>query len=371
MSRQRARVAPLVLEQGRRTFCVSDIHGNLPLLKGLLDKLAFSQDDTLIVMGDIVERNTGSLATLRYLMALSETHDLRFLLGNCDNLVLDFVDEGGELLDDFFERWIGNLGARSVLVQMASEADVPLNGREDYPRAREVFRARFAPELDFLRAMPHILLNGDYLLVHGGVPREEGLDDLIAFDCMKNDHFWERGRVFQRWVIAGHTPVTLYRGDIACANPIIDEESHIISIDGGCTLKVDGQLNALRLPTEKKPACAADFSFTAYDGFPTVTALEGQDTSANPVNIRWGRSALEVLERGKEFSRCRHVESGKELDILNEYLRFGPEGVTCEDSTDYRLPVARGDELAVVRTTSRGLLCKKDGMTGWYFGKYR
>lgn len=371
MSRQRARVAPLVLEQGRRTFCVSDIHGNLPLLKGLLDKLAFSQDDTLIVMGDIVERNTGSLATLRYLMALSETHDLRFLLGNCDNLVLDFVDEGGELLDDFFERWIGNLGARSVLVQMASEADVPLNGRADYPRAREAFRARFAPELDFLRAMPHILLNGDYLLVHGGVPREEGLDDLIAFDCMKNDHFWEQGRVFQRWVIAGHTPVTLYRGDIACANPIIDEESHIISIDGGCTLKVDGQLNALRLPTEKKPACAEDFSFTAYDGFPTVTALEGQDTSANPVNIRWGRSALEVLERGKEFSRCRHVESGKELDILNEYLRFGPEGVTCEDSTDYRLPVARGDELAVVRTTSRGLLCKKDGMTGWYFGKYR
>ena len=86
MSRQRARVAPLVLEQGRRTFCVSDIHGNLPLLKGLLDKLAFSQDDTLIVMGDIVERNTGSLATLRYLMALSETHDLRFLLGSCANL---------------------------------------------------------------------------------------------------------------------------------------------------------------------------------------------------------------------------------------------------------------------------------------------
>lgn len=367
MSRQRARVAPLVLEQGRRTFCVSDIHGNLPLLKGLLDKLAFSQEDTLIVMGDIVERNTGSLATLRYLMELEKTHDLRFLLGNCDNLVLDFVDEGGELPDDFFERWIGNLGEKSCLVQMASEAGVPLNGRGDYPMARETFRARFAPELDFLRAMPHILLNGDYLLVHGGVPREEGLDGLIAFDCMKNDHFREQGHSFRRWLVAGHTPVTLYRGDIACANPIIDEESHIISIDGGCTLKVDGQLNALRLPFDP----AEGFSFVAYDGFPTVTALEGQDASEDPVNIRWGHSALEVLERGEEFSRCRHVESGRELDILNEYLRFGPEGVTCEDSTDYRLPAARGEGLAVVRTTSRGLLCKKDGVTGWYFGKYR
>lgn len=369
MSRQTAKVAPLVLTPGRRTFCVSDIHGNLPLLMGLLEKIGFSERDTLIVMGDVVERNTGSLATLRYLMELAKVRDVRFLLGNCDNLVLDFVDEGGELLDDFFERWIGNLGEKSCLTQMAQEAGVTLNGRADYPLARKTFREQFRAELDFFRAMPHILLNDDYLLVHGGVPRETELDSLVAFDCMKNDHFWEQGHTFQRWVIAGHTPVTLYRGDIASANPIIDGESRIISIDGGCTLKVDGQLNALLLP--EHPTRAGDFSFVAYDGFPTVTALEDQAASLAPVNIRWGHSALEVLERGEELSRCRHLESGRELDVLNEYLRFGPDGVTCEDSTDYRLPVTRGDALGVVRTTHRGILCKKDGVTGWYFGKYR
>lgn len=369
MSRQTARVAPLTLTPGRRTLCVSDIHGNLPLLKGLLDKIAFSKGDTLIVMGDIVERNTGSLATLRYLMELSRGHDLRFILGNCDNLVLDFVDEGGELLDDFFERWIGDLGERSCLVQMAREAEVALNGRADYPKARERFRARFAPELDFLRGMPHILLNEDYLLVHGGVPREDGLEDLVAFDCMKNDHFLEQGHSFRRWLVAGHTPVTLYRGDIPSANPIIDEAGHIISIDGGCTLKVDGQLNALFLP--EKPTCAADFFFAAYDGFPTVTALEDQAPSETSVNIRWGRSALEVLERGEEFSRCRHVETGRVLDVLNSYLRFNAAGAYCEDSTDYRLPVRAGERLSVVRATGRGLLAKRDGVTGWYLGAYR
>ena len=368
MRRPTAKVAPLVLEPGRRTFCVSDIHGNLPLLKGLLAKLNFTAADTLIVMGDIVERNAGSLATLRYLLELSRDFDVRFLLGNCDNLVLDFVDEGGELLDDFFERWIGNLGQRSVLVQMAQEAGVAIEGgRKDYPLARKTLRERFVPELDFLRAMPHILINDDYLLVHGGVPRETELDSLVAFDCMKNDHFWEQGRQFQRWVIAGHTPVTLYRGDIPSADPIIDEESHIISIDGGCTLKVDGQLNALRLPDHP----VEGFSVVSYDGFPVVTALEGQAPSETSVNIRWGHSALEVLERGEEFSRCRHVESGRELDVLNEYLRFDGEGVTCEDSTDYRLPVAPGDRLGVVRTTGRGLLCKKNGVTGWYYGAYQ
>lgn len=367
MSRQTAKVAPLTLTPGRRTFCVSDIHGNLPLLKGLLDKIGFSRDDTLIVMGDIVERNTGSLETLRYLMALRRDFDVRFLLGNCDNLVLDFVDSGGELLDDFFERWIGDLGGRSVLVQMAREAGVPIEGgRKDYPLARKVLGEKFAAELDLFRAAPHILLNDDYLLVHGGVPRETELDSLVAFDCMKNDHFWEQGRRFQRWVIAGHTPVTLYREDIPSAAPIIDEESHIISIDGGCTLKVDGQLNALRLPDDPKEG----FDVVSFDGFPAVTALEGQEPSATSVNIRWGHSDLEVLERGEELTRCRHLESGRELDVLNEYLRFGDKGVTCEDSTDYRLPVAPGDRLGVVRRTKRGLLCKKHGVTGWYFGAY-
>lgn len=366
MSRQTARVAPLTLTPGGRTFCVSDIHGNLPLLQGLLEKLEFSKRDTLIVMGDIVERNTGSLATLRYLMELSRGYDLRFVLGNCDNLVLDFVDEGGELLDDFFERWIGNLGERSCLVQMAGEAGTPLNGRADYPQAREAFRRRFAPELDFLRAMPHILVNDDYLLVHGGVPRETDLESLAAFDCMKNDHFWEQGHSFCRWVVVGHTPVTLYRGDTASANPIVDEASHIISIDGGCTLKVDGQLNALFLP----PKPSEGFFFTAYDGFPQVTALGRQEASKDSVNIRWGHSALEVLEAGEEFTRCRHTETGREVDILNDYLRFNADGVHCEDSTDYRLPVEPGDVLSVVRETGRGLLCKKDGVTGWYDGAY-
>lgn len=367
MKRQTAKVAPLKLEKGRRTLCVSDIHGNLPLLKGVLEEANFTPDDTLIVMGDILERHTGSLTTLRWLMELSGRHDVRFLLGNCDNLVLDFVDQGGELLDDFFERWIGNLGKRSCLVQMADSLGLPLRGREDYPRARRAFRESFAPELDFLRAMPHILVNDDYLLVHGGVPREEDLETLVAFDCMKNDHFLEQGYSFRRWLVAGHTPVTLYRGDIACADPIVDAAHHIVSIDGGCTLKADGQLNALVLPETPD----GTFSFFSYDGFPPVTALDDQAASETSVNIRWGHSALEVLAEGEEFTRCRHLETGRELDILNSYLRRDAKGVHCEDSTDYRLSVRAGDRLRVVQRTSRAILCKKDGVTGWYFGRYR
>ena len=55
---------------------------------------------------------------------------------------------------------------------------------------------------------------------------------------------------------------------------------------------------------------------------------------------------------------------------MTEFLRRDPtRGLWCEDSTDYRLPVSPGDELTVVRNIKGGALCKKDGATGWYFGR--
>ena len=163
----------------------------------------------------------------------------------------------------------------------------------------------------------------------------------------------------------GHWPVTLYRSDIPSAKPILLKDRHIASIDGGCTLKLDGQLNALILP--KQPGGA--FTWASYDGYPLMTALDDQQPSPDPINIRWGRSQLEVLEEGQEFCRCRHLESGRVLDILTNYLRRDAKGVHCEDSTDYLLPVKAGDRLSIVQRTSRGTLAKKDGATGWYKGR--
>ena len=182
---------------------------------------------------------------------------------------------------------------------------------------------------------------------------------------MKNDDFLGQGHSFDKWVIVGHWPVTLYHPDIQSAAPILLPGRRIASIDGGCVLKLDGQLNALILPQED----SQDFTWTAWDGLPTATALDGQEPSADPLNIRWGRSAVEVLERGEELSLCRHLETGRTLYILNQYLRTGPKGVWCEDSTDYRLPVSPGDELTLVARTKTGFLCKKDGVTGWYYGR--
>lgn len=365
MSDIKAKVRPIQLPPGRRVLVVSDIHGNLPLLKGLLRKAGFGREDILIVLGDILERSEGSLETLQYVIELTKNYTVYSILGNCDNITPAFVDARPDIPESFYPGWFRRLGERCVLVKMAHLAGAAIEAPADYPAARAAIQARFPEELDFLRDLPQIYVNQDYLFVHGGVPREDNLEELDAFSCMKDDDFLGQGHSFRRWVIVGHWPVTLYRPDIPSAKPILLRDRHIASIDGGCTLKADGQLNALILPDGP----GGEFSYVAYDGFPVMTALDLQEASANPVNIRWGRSALEVLKEGRELSLCRHLETGRELEVLTDYLRFDERGVHCEDSTDYRLPVTPGDRLSVVRRLSDRALCKKDGATGWYFGR--
>ena len=107
-------------------------------------------------------------------------------------------------------------------------------------------------------------------------------------------------------MVVGHWPVSLYHRHVPTSRPLLLPDRHIASIDGGCTLKADGQLNALILPA--RPGGA--FRYAAYDGFPVMTAQADQEASDNSINIRWGHSLLEVLRKGEEFSLCRHIETG-------------------------------------------------------------
>ena len=84
-------VRPLVLDPDRRTMIISDIHGNLPFLKGLLRKVGYTKDDVLIILGDILEKSVHGLETLRYLMELSRTNTVYFVQGNCEDVTLSFL----------------------------------------------------------------------------------------------------------------------------------------------------------------------------------------------------------------------------------------------------------------------------------------
>ena len=88
-----ARIKRLRLPPGRRIIAVSDIHGNLPYLKGLLKKIRFDADDILIIDGDFLEKGPDSLGTLRYIMQLSEAGNIYTVCGNCDGWGCDYEDD--------------------------------------------------------------------------------------------------------------------------------------------------------------------------------------------------------------------------------------------------------------------------------------
>ena len=61
----RAVVKQIDLPAEKRVFAVSDVHGNLDYLKGLLNKIHFSPDDVLIILGDLIEKGPRSIDTLQ------------------------------------------------------------------------------------------------------------------------------------------------------------------------------------------------------------------------------------------------------------------------------------------------------------------
>ena len=65
-----ARIEQLHIDPARRVLVIADVHGNLPYLRGVLEKAAFGGDDLVIFDGDFLEKGEQSLETLRFVMAL-------------------------------------------------------------------------------------------------------------------------------------------------------------------------------------------------------------------------------------------------------------------------------------------------------------
>lgn len=353
---------------GCRILAVSDIHGNLPYFQGLLKRVRFSHNDILVLVGDMMEKGAQSLDTLHYIMQLQQDYQVYPVCGNCDGWNR-FIDQPSDDMDLHIRDYIlygQSPWQHGLLYQMCEQLGISITPETNMPALRAVLAREFAAEFAFLRNLPTILETEHYTFVHGGLP-EGKLEDLDAFRCMKNDAFLLQGRQMEKWCIVGHWPVVLYGGDIICANPIVNRERHIVSIDGGCVLKDDGQLNALIIPENGSEA----FTFDYYDPFPVRRVETAQEASKSSAYFRYGDNQVRVLQRGTEFSLCEHIRTGYRMEILTKYLRGNGDTCICNDCTDYALPLRPGDLVSVVEETGRGYLVKHHGVSGWYYGTLR
>ena len=237
---------------GQRIIAMSDIHGHLENMQGLLEKLEYDAEDILVIVGDLVDKGPESLRTVRYIMGLAANAQIFVSEGNVEEHRLEILCDttaGSEERFREFIHWQKKHWGRGLLLDMLAELDISATELtlEDTPACRKRMWEHFAPEIAFLRQLPAILEMDDYLFVHGGIPTDdlESLTETDRHAWLKNDCFLEKGYRFSRCVVTGHWPVSLYRHEEADLRPIFEYERRIICMDGGCGLKEVGQLNAL------------------------------------------------------------------------------------------------------------------------------
>lgn len=347
--------------EGRRLIAVSDVHGGHDVLRRLLGDIGYGEGDTLVVPGDFLERNPGSLATLRLMMELAKGDHVHILLGNNDDYLPCILRRNAG------EAWTrAYLGRRraSALWEMAGEAGIDLDSSADFTGALAALADAYREELDWIESLPHIVDAEGITFAHAGLAPGP-LDRQEAAVCLKSDAFADGDAAFDKLVVVGHWPTDNYRQGLMDYSPYFLPERNILSIDGGYGLKQCGQINACIW----EGGDPHDFAVVSRDGLPQRVARDRQAASEHPFAIRFGANRVELLRREGETAVCFHPDSGRTLRLQSDNLYRKGEHWYCITYTDYRLPVEPGDLLSVVDVFEGRHLVKKNGEAGWYAGR--
>jgi serine/threonine protein phosphatase 1 len=202
----RARPAVARVPDGVRVYAVGDIHGCAFQLDRLLtaiqaDAASHTGAVHLVFLGDYVDRGPDSKGVIERLLALPSSFSPRFLRGNHDQAILDFLRDPA-----FYRAW-RNFGAAETLVSYGVKP--PLFDRaEDFAAARDQF-AKALPHrhLRFFETLELHFQIGDYFFAHAGVRPGIALEQQTAEDLLWiRDEFLMSKNDFGAVVVHGHTP---------------------------------------------------------------------------------------------------------------------------------------------------------------------
>mgnify|MGYP006956612204 FL=1 len=226
------------------TYVTSDIHGEYDRFIRLLEKIQLKDDDTLYVLGDVVDRGPHPIKTLLKLM---EMPNVLCLVGNhelmaiecLEFLMQEITDTALESLD---EKMLDNLvtwqysGSRTTI--------------EEFRQLNRTTQAEIIEYIkDFLIYEELKVSDKDYLLVHGGLGNFYPGKDIEEYSL--KELVWDRAEYDityfgEKYVITGHTPTQDIPGN---PNPgYIFKGNNHIALDCGCN-RPDGRLAAICLDT--------------------------------------------------------------------------------------------------------------------------
>lgn len=220
-------------------YVISDIHGRYDLFLALLEKISFSDDDTLFFLGDAADRGPNGIEVIQDLMARPNAI---CLLGNHEDMFRKVASRYGAALDEEEK----NAYARTF--RNWTERNGGIVTWEAYLLLPEEEQKRILAWIDSLPTCYEIALNGRaFLLAHAGVGVYEPEKELS--DCVLHDFIWERmdyNRVYyqNKLLVTGHTPTFFI--DPACTGRILQCNNHIV-VD--CGAVYCGTLGCLCLET--------------------------------------------------------------------------------------------------------------------------
>ncbi|MDB5391308.1 MAG: pphA 1, partial [Planctomycetaceae bacterium] len=99
-----------------RVLAIGDIHGCNTALETLLSQLQITGADSVVLLGDIVDRGPGTRQVIERLIELKSQCQLQFVMGNHEQMLLSALDHSAEM-----SRWL-LYGGREVLDSYATES---------------------------------------------------------------------------------------------------------------------------------------------------------------------------------------------------------------------------------------------------------
>lgn len=202
-----------------RTIAIGDIHGCKTALTAILERIEPMREDTLVTLGDYVDRGEDCRGVLDLLMELGNRCRHVALLGNHDAQMLAALDDRREL-----DRWLA-WGAVATL--------------QSYSKAL-CLEAVPANHIQFLRSLPVYFETDTHFFVHANYDERLSLadqdEDTLLWLSLR-DHV-PGPHVSGKKGIVGHTAQRDFE---------ILDLGHLICLDTGCCY--GGWLTALDIST--------------------------------------------------------------------------------------------------------------------------
>ena len=220
-------------------YVISDVHGCYDLFLRMLDKIGFSDSDTLWFLGDAIDRGPDGLALVQDLM---QRKNVVALLGNHEEMMLNVALLAGTEMSRAeqaeyqrcYVNWTWRNGGE---VTWAAFCALPAEERQ----------AVLSWMMGLSLYAELTVCGENFLLVHAGVGAWEENKDLQ--ECTLHDFIWERmdyDRVYypNKYLVTGHTPTALI--DPSASGRIFRRNNHIV-IDCGAVFT--GTLGCICLET--------------------------------------------------------------------------------------------------------------------------